>query len=147
MQIKRDMTLIGSRWQRMSISILGAILIAATLTASVFIWQYRTEPGTTPSQFNQPGARPALDQHERHAAGFPSNIYAPLDQHERHLDLFAPETEHAALPDVLDRYLAARDRSTPLDQHERHPAGLPSNIYAPLDQQSATPNYSVWHSH
>src|SRR6266540_4006499 len=48
----------------------------------------------------------AIDEHERRSELF-TKYAAALDQHERHPDLFAPKAEHAALPDALDRYLAA----------------------------------------
>ncbi|HEU5102728.1 MAG TPA: hypothetical protein VFU22_27080 [Roseiflexaceae bacterium] len=54
----------------------------------------------------------AIDPYERHPDLFAltAEHAAALDQHERHPDLFAPKAEHATLPDVLDHYLAARNR-------------------------------------
>src|SRR6266542_552661 len=86
MQSKRSMSLIGTR--RTNVLILSVILVVAAITASLLIWQRSAT--SLPAQLSTDtlAARPALDQHERHAAGFSSNIYAPLDQHERHSKLF-----------------------------------------------------------
>ncbi|SRR6266545_1635747 len=116
MQSKRSMSLIGTR--RTNVLILSVILVVAAITASLLIWQRSAT--SLPAQLSTDtlAARPALDQHERHAAGFSSNIYALLDQHERHSELSG----------------AVQSARPALDQHERHAAGFSSNIYAPLDQ-------------
>jgi len=86
MQSKRTMTLIGTR--RANVLILSVILVVAAIIASLLIWQGSAT--SLPAQFSTDtaAAHAALDQHERHTAGFPSNIYAALDQQERHSKLF-----------------------------------------------------------
>jgi len=73
---------ISARWLHSSIAI-GSMLVFVAAIAIVLTLR---SAGVTPAPRSILAAvdiHAALDQHERHPAGF-TNIYAPLDQHERH---------------------------------------------------------------
>ena len=96
---------VSARWLHSSIAIGSMFLIMAAIAIVLML---SSPSGATPASRSIPvgvDIYTALDQHERHPAGF-TNVYAPLDQHERH---------PAGLTNVY----------APLDQHERHPAANP----------------------
>src|SRR5262249_61655818 len=112
MQTKRSVAPIGSR--RTNVLILGVILVVVAITVSPLTWQRSATLLPAQLSSDTPAVRPALDQHERHAAGFPSDIYTPLDQHERHADLVARIPNPVAL-DLHELHQAACARPyTPL---------------------------------
>src|SRR5262249_57439762 len=123
MQTKRSVAPIGSR--RTNVLILGVILVVVAITVSPLTWQRSATLLPAQLSSDTPAVRPALDQHERHAAGFPSDIYTPLDQHERHADLVARIPNPVAL-DLHERHQdACLHAHPPLHQHAPHPAPEP----------------------
>src|SRR6266540_3715804 len=99
---------ISARWLHSSIVIGSTLLIVAAIA---IVLTFRSLSGATPAARSIPAldSYAPLDQHERRSELL-TKYGAALDQHERHPDLFAPKAEHAALPDALDRYLAAHNR-------------------------------------
>jgi hypothetical protein len=85
MQTNSSMTLSGSR--RTNVVILGVMLVVVATTVSLLIWQRSATLRSAQLSTDTPAGL-VLDQHERHPAGVPTDLYAPRDQHERHPRLF-----------------------------------------------------------